>query len=106
MTSITFCEGIVQYDKSTSKIGWRYYFRWMLYLNQGWRNAELIAQTGKSFLFEYEMPNGKQYLYEIDLDKFGYFEEAGKSVNRRYFPEKWLNAEWLVDMPDVLHAIT
>jgi hypothetical protein len=87
-------EGMVAY-RTRSHTGWHNYRGWQLHINQGWRDAELLAKDGHDFLFEYEMPNGRNYLHQVSIGRDGKFEPVGRSINRRRLPLKWQMVEWL-----------
>ena len=85
-------EGMLAWRAPVGSTNWRQYRSWQLYINQGWRDADLLGQTGASFLFMYEMPSGKTYLHEVGLTDEGAFAPIGKSINRKRLPSKW----WMV----------
>ena len=102
MTIKHFEEGMIRYKTKSKLSSWRTYFYWQIYINKAWRHAILVTQTGISFLFEYEMPNGGYYLQEVDIDSSGHFSAFGKSINKKRLPQKWRFAEWLIDKDVVL----
>lgn len=83
-------EGCVSWMQTPGFPGWRNYFNWRLFVNQGWRPAALIAVTGDGhFLFEYEMPSGKTYLTEARLDNDGHFAPRLKGIYKPIPPVRW-----------------
>ena len=85
-------EGMVKFKKRPGYI-WRQYWDWQLFINQGWRQASLVAMTGADFLFEYYSAKGDIYLHEVRIGRDGRFQDRGKSVDFK-LPLKW-QIEWL-----------
>lgn len=56
-----------------------------VFVNQGLRDAVVIAAEGRTALIEYIMPNGGTKLGEIDIQTQDYLH----SVNRNRLPAKW-----------------
>lgn len=77
---------------------WRRYFDWRLFVNHDWRRAVLLANSGSSFLFRYEMPNGRTYLHEVSVEANGHFSRLGRSISKTRLPKKWLSAEHICSL--------
>lgn len=63
--------------------------RGTVWVNQALRPFEVMAVLGDRALIEYEMPNGRDYLVEVDVD----FNQEGKHtwINRTWdkLPKRW-----------------
>jgi len=82
-------QGCLRWRQPEGCVNFRGYHDWEIDVNQGWRPAQLVAKTGRYFLFCYEMPNGKRYLSQVEVMQNGEFAPWKKSVNAHRLPAMW-----------------
>ena len=82
-------EGCLSWRQYPETTNWRQYTHWRIDVNQGLREAQLLGNYNNLFLFQYWMPNGKEYLAETYIDHNGKFSWQHKSINRKRPPSYW-----------------